>query len=364
MQSTSLPTERNTFLPNNRIVRHILFWIWIYLIDVFVFGMGYENIPLFLKLALLEMPGQLFFAYVVMYWVVPGYLADKHQLKWISITAIAFIICGLIGQYLFIVFDAYTTEVSLFDVPKIFLRAFYSFLKACLAVLVKLGAMWYTTEKKVASLERARLESELKMLKEQVNPHFMFNTLNSLYGLIAKNAEQAQACVIKLSGILQFMLHESNHAVIPLKRELHCVRDYIDLEKIRYADKLEISVDIEEDVNRLHISPLLLFPLVENSFKHGVAENLDFAWINLHCSTDHEFFTFKLENSKAPVNPITEYSGIGLANVKRRLELMYPDNYSLQIINGQDSYLLVLKINLSKMSTTEEKTYETEMSYR
>jgi two-component system, LytTR family, sensor kinase len=351
-------------LPKSRFLRHLLFWVWVYLVDVFVFGVGYENIPLFLKLALLEMPGQLFFAYLIMYWVVPRYIRDKQIIKWSFVTVLAFLACGIIGHALFIGFKAYTTDPGLWDIPKIFLRGFYSVLKACLAVLVKLGVMWYENEKKVAALEKAKLEGELKMLKEQVNPHFMFNTLNNLYGLIARNPEQAQESVIRLSGILQFMLHESNHMTIPIQRELQCVRDYVDLEKIRYSERLSVSIQASEEVSALSIAPLLLFPLVENSFKHGVADNLDEAWINLHCSIDRQTFVFTLENSKAPARESNISGGIGLTNVRRRLELMYPDAHSFQTMDSDDSFMVVLKIQKSKMNGQSVELYEAEMSYR
>lgn len=353
-----------SILPKSRFLRHLFFWVWVYLVDVFVFGVGYENIPLFLRLAALEMPGQLFFAYLIMYGVVPRYFEDKQIVKWSFITILAFLVCGIIGHALFIAFKAYTTDPAFWDIPKIFLRGFYSVLKACLAVLVKLGMLWYENEKKVAALQKAKLESELKMLKDQVNPHFMFNTLNNLYGLIAKNPEQAQESVIRLSGILHFMLHESNNLTIPLQRELQCVRDYVDLEKIRYSERLSVSIHASEEVSSLSIAPLLLFPLVENSFKHGVADNLADAWINLHCSIDRQTFVFTIENSKAIMRTPSASGRIGLANVKRRLELMYPEAHSFQVTDTDDSFMVVLKIQKSQMNGQSAGIYETEMSYR
>lgn len=351
-------------LPRNRVVRHVAFWIFVYLLDVFVFGIGYENVPLFLRLALLEMPGQLFFAYVVIYWIAPRYLKTKDHFKWSIMLLIAFIVCGLIGQYLFIEFRGYANPVAFFDIPKIFLRAFYSFLKACLALLVKFGLMWYQSEQKVTNLENARLSSELKMLKDQVNPHFLFNTLNSLFGLIGSHPEQAQACVIKLSGILQFMLHESNHAFIRVSRELECIMNYIALEQIRYSEKLSVSVNIDPRVNDVSITPLLLFPLVENSFKHGVADHLTNAWVNLQATLDDKVFTFTLENSKAPKTRNEKWNGIGLTNVKRRLQLVYGDCHELQITETDDSFLVTLKLYLGKMNSTTQNISEHEMSYR
>jgi len=209
-----------------------------------------------------------------------------------------------------------------------------------------------------------KLESELKMLKDQVNPHFMFNTLNNLYGLIGKNPIHAQESVLGLSRILHYMLYESNHERISVHQEIRCIRDYIELEKLRYPGNLSISINVQDNVNDLSIVPLSVFPFVENSFKHGASEMIEDAWINIDFSTFKNFFVFKIENGKGPkMNGLSPAKGLGLNNVRRRLELIYGDDHLLQIIDSPESFLAILKIALPRMKKIEQREYEAEMSY-
>jgi two-component system, LytTR family, sensor kinase len=357
-------TDLSGLLPKRRVLRHVLFWVVVYLLDVVVFGLGYQNFEVVFKMALLEMPSQLIFAYGMMYWVVPRYMTRKNALEVIAIAVIAFFACGILGNYLFIAFSAYPSDVDTWDVGKIALRAMYCFLKACLFILVKLGLLWYENEKRVASMEKNNLESELKMLKDQVNPHFMFNTLNNLYGLVVKNPVHAQQSILRLSGILQFMLHESNHTTIPLHLELKCVHDYIELEKLRYTERLSVSINIQAGIENLAIAPLVIFPFVENSFKHGASEIIQDAWVNIDLSVYRDDLVFKIANGKGPRVAPSTANGIGLSNVKRRLELVYQRDHSLEIMDDPESFLVVLKIALARMERNHSKKYEGEMSYR
>jgi two-component system, LytTR family, sensor kinase len=361
---TQSQSEVFSFLPRNRVLRHILFWIWVYLLDVVFFGIGFEDIKRFAKFGALEMPGQIFFAYAAIYWIMPQYMAKKKLGEAVLITVVAFFTCGFITQCMFKTFAATAPDESIWDVPKIMLRAFYCFLKACIAILIKIGLLWLDNERRIATLEKTKLASELKMLKDQVNPHFMFNTLNNLYGLVGKDPAQAQESILRLSGILQFMLHESNLTTIPVRLELKCIQDYIELEKIRYAGILSVAVNTQRDVNDLSIVPLILFPFVENSFKHGASELIKDAWVNIDISTYKGDFIFKISNGKRSIDTNGGKSGIGLYNVKRRLELIYAEDHSLQIIDDNDNFLVILKIRMERMANKHVVTHEDEMSYR
>jgi two-component system, LytTR family, sensor kinase len=229
-------------------------------------------------------------------------------------------------------------------------RGFYLFANAAIAVIIKVCKMWYQNEQRVNEMQGMKVESELKMLKDQVNPHFMFNTLNNLYGLIERNPRHAQEMVLGLSRILHYMLHESNHSYASFCKEMDCIRDYIELEKVRYAGNLSVSINQEKSTDCLEIVPLVIFPFVENSFKHGASETIDAAWINIDCSVYKDEFLFKIENTKNMVSDHSQPGGIGLNNVRRRLELIYGVDHSLQIFDGHDTYLVVLKIKLARMS--------------
>lgn len=351
--------------PKLRVVRHLVFWMWVYAMDVGIFGVGYNNVDYMSKMAAMEMPSQMFFAYAIMYFIMPKYLARRKVTETVLLSFAVFVISGLMSHGIFLLFGGYPGEDPAFwDWIKIAMRAFYALLQGCLAVGVKLAMTWYASEKKISAMEQNRLSSELKMLRDQVNPHFMFNTLNNLYGLVARNQAQAQESILRLSGILHFMLHESNSPTISMQKEIKCIQDYIELEKLRYGNTLSIAFNVSENVRELHVVPLTLFPFVENSFKHGASELIRDAWINIDFSIYKDEFVFKIENSKRPLMITPNSSGIGLSNVKRRLELVYEADHNLQIIDSADTFLVILKIALQRMQDPEAKKYESQMSYR
>jgi len=356
--------KQPNLLPRNRWLQHILFWIGIYFFDVWVFGWDTQNYRLFFKMVTFEMPGQMALAYVMMYVCIPLYLKRRY-VEVATIFVVTFLVTAF-SAHAFIYFfsDYYKSDVSLFGISKLMVRGFYLFANAAIAVIIKLTKMWYQNELRLGEMQSIRLESELKMLKDQVNPHFMFNTLNNLYGLIERNPKHAQEMVLGLSRILHYMLHESNHQFVSMRKEMSCVRDYIELEKIRYPGNLSISINQEQKTECLGIVPLVIFPFVENSFKHGASETIDTAWINMDCSVYKDDFVFKIENARNMAPPdLAKSGGIGLNNVRRRLELIYGEDHSLQIIDGHDTYLVVLKIKLSRMTSMEEKN-EAQLSYR
>ena len=346
-----------------RVLYHVLFWVALYVLDVVIFGFGYENIDRFVTIVLAEVPPQILLAYSVMYWIIPRYVAKKSLFESIYLLCIVFVVSGFIGHILFLVFSLYGENISLGDLPKIFVRSLYALLHASIAIAIKLVKMWYENEKRVSEMEKTKLESELKMLKDQVNPHFMFNTLNNLYGLIEKNPVHAQESVLGLSRILHYMLYESNHQRIRVQQEIRCIHDYIELEKLRYPGNLSISINVQDKVNDLSIVPLSIFPFVENSFKHGASEMIEEAWINIDFSTFKNFFVFKIENGKGLKINAGSPRGLGLNNVRRRLELIYGNDHLLQIIDSPESFLVILKIALPRMKKIENRQYEAEMSY-
>jgi sensor histidine kinase YesM len=346
-----------------RVLYHILFWVALYILDVLIFGYGYENVDRFVTVVLAEVPPQVILAYTVMYWIIPRYVAKKLFFESIFLLIVAFVISGFIGHILFMVFSIYSDAVTIGDLPKIFVRGFYAFLHASIAVAIKLVKMWYENERRVSDMEKTKLESELKMLKDQINPHFMFNTLNNLYGLIGKSPVQAQESVLGLSRILHYMLYESNQDRVRLQQEIRCIKDYIELEKLRYPGTLSISINTYDGISDLSIVPLAIFPLVENSFKHGASEMIVDAWINIDFSTFKNFFVFKIENGKGQKVSHSDAKGIGLNNVKRRLELIYGNEHTLQVIESPESFLVILKISLTSMKKIPNRQYETEMSY-
>jgi two-component system LytT family sensor kinase len=195
-------------------------------------------------------------------------------------------------------------------------------------------------------LIREKLETELKYLRNQTNPHFLFNTLNNIYALARKKSEQTPDAIMKLSKILRFMLYDSAKPQISIDDEIRMLEDYIDLEKIRYNDKLNVSFFKDINDQQQLISPLLLLPFVENAFKHGASESRFETFIHIEIKLQDGILTFSVKNSKENNGfKCPDSATIGLNNVKRQLELLYTE-YNMQVQNETSVFIVLLTINL------------------
>jgi LytS/YehU family sensor histidine kinase len=196
-------------------------------------------------------------------------------------------------------------------------------------------------------LQIEKQKSELNYLKSQTNPHFLFNTLNNIYSLARDKSDQAPESVLRLSKILRFMLYETGGAYISIEQELKIINDYISLEKLRYDESLHVSFEYQVEDMKQPLPPLLLIPLVENAFKHGVSETRNKPFINIHLSVTHQQLVFHIMNSNELMSKekgIKE--NIGLSNLRRQLELLYKD-YNLTVEQGESVFKTTLKINLT-----------------
>ncbi|HAA22498.1 MAG TPA: histidine kinase, partial [Cytophagales bacterium] len=188
---------------------------------------------------------------------------------------------------------------------------------------------WFRQQKERKELERQRLTSELAYLKSQVNPHFLFNTLNNIYGLARKQSPETEDAILKLSGMMRYMLYETNVEEVPLSREVQQLQDYLSLQSLRYKQEEVATLSVVGDVESVQIAPLLLVPLVENGFKHGrFSQTGDRLQLSLQVEQDG--LVFQAEN---PIAPKTEerdaVGGVGLGNIRRRLEILYPDRHTM-----------------------------------
>lgn len=206
--------------------------------------------------------------------------------------------------------------------------------------------LYFKTErnrKKLEQLEKENLTHQLEYLKFQINPHFFMNTLNNIHALIDIDSEQAKGSIIMLSKMMRYILYEGNKSTIPLQREIDFINTYISLMRMRYTDKVTISIDMpKETVDGMEIPPLLLITFVENAFKHGVSYQND-SFIEIHLTAENGRLQFCCRNSKAQ-EANQEQGGVGLENVRKRLNLIYGDDYSLNIQNDNDTYNVDLTI--------------------
>lgn len=190
-------------------------------------------------------------------------------------------------------------------------------------------------------------QAELNYLRSQTNPHFLFNTLNNIYSLARDKSDLAPESILRLSKILRFMLYETSGAYIAIEQELKIISDYIELEKLRYDESLRVNFNYDIEDMKQAIPPLLLIPLVENAFKHGVSETRNRPFVDIHLSVNKRQLTLLVKNSSETFSGEKNVKeNIGLSNLRRQLELLYTD-YSLSVQQGDAVFISTLKINLS-----------------
>jgi Histidine kinase len=315
--------------------------------------------------ALLYLTCHIFFSYGLMYFVIPHYVI-KGKYTFAAIWSLILILAtgalsAVVSLYVLVPVKEFILPSNLIAPPppakyadlSVFHLALIAGLRGAitvggLAAAIKLMKHWYVEGQKNIQLQRENIESRLQLLKAQVHPHFLFNTLNNIYSKTQNIAPVASEMIFGLSDILRYILYECNKPVVPLSQELAMIDEYMKLEKIRYGNRLELHVDLPESTQGYFIAPLLILPFVENCFKHGTSNILEQPWINLIITLEKETMTLKLLNSKSPVQMTSNGHGIGIENVKRRLSLLYPGKHQLIIQEEEEVFIVTLKLQLEK----------------
>jgi len=216
---------------------------------------------------------------------------------------------------------------------------------------LKLVKHWYEKERLAKELEKINAETELKYLKSQINPHFLFNSLNSVYALALQKSDLAPELILKLSDILRYILYEGSEKKVSLTQELKYLKSYLELEKVRHGNRMELDIDIVGNTDNKEIAPMLLIPFVENSFKHGLGKDMDKGYVKVQVNSETNELKFAIANSKPRKgNEISQQNGyqggIGLINVKKRLDMLYPKKHNLTMGSTEGEFKVELNINL------------------
>jgi len=216
--------------------------------------------------------------------------------------------------------------------------------------LLKLAKGWFELseqKKKINQLEREKLDAELNALKSQINPHFLFNSLNSMYALSLDNDPKVPGLLLKLSSGMRYMLYETNENFVFLEKELEYLENYLDLQKLRTGQEAWIDFKIKGDIEQQKVAPLIFIPFVENAFKHGIKGDIENVFIKINLEIKPAVLIFKIENNKGSIDKLPEekyLGGIGLENVKKRMNLLYKNQYTMDIINTEKTYQVNLEI--------------------
>lgn len=341
-----------------RVVWHLVFWLVYISFFALVYGSFNDDYGrqylILLTDAFIQIPA----VYLTLYVLMPKFLFRERYLEFLVFlillilfaSASAWINYIYVQEPLFWPEDDYQPYVLNFG--KIFKSTGKIYPVIFLAIVLKWFKYWYKEQKSNQLLVEEKLKAELNFLKAQVHPHFLFNTLNNLYALTLKQSKDAPEVVLKLSDLLNYMLYECNADEIMIDKEIKLLKDYIALEKIRYGERLNISFNVLGRAESTRLAPLMLLPFVENSFKHGVSEEMDEAWVSIDLELKPESLTLKVENSKSKngdrEDQFNYKKGIGLKNVQRRLELLYPEKHQLTMHDTEDTFLVILKIDTTK----------------
>ena len=343
-----------------RVLQHIIFWAAIMLLYViqnmlFAAPSDLEHPPVwrFLRFFFNELcmlPWKALPFYFLFYYLIPKYFYRGGYWQTGLLFLLGIVICVL-GYRTMIwpmsrIMYGDTPSFNVYS-PKRMLFTLIDVLSAVgLASAVKLLKGSIASRQKEKLLQEEKRKSELNFLKAQTNPHFLFNSLNNLYGLARRNDDNTANAIMKLSNLMRYILYECSEGTLPVRNEVSIIEDYIQLEKLRYDNRLQVRFIKSVDNWKQSIPPLILLPFVENAFKHGAGETRFDVYIDIYLDLRDEQLRFRVENSREEEEEVLR-EGIGLKNVKRQLELIYGKDHSLKIDPASDKFTVELLIQLN-----------------
>ena len=347
-----------------RILLHILFWAimlkWLLFQSNWMFGNKNVSASLFIT----------FFRYIFLitfFYTLTAVPRLKISNLWISVTWTCCLVVFMLGYCLMMYFICKWVYYHFGDLSNVFkniyeslnangpwtflhspLVFYFHFEQLGLALLppaiVKILRLTFQSRLKSANLEKNNLELELNFLRSQINPHFLFNTLNSLYSLIEEKDAVAASIVSSLSNMMRYALYESNVAEVSVSRELDFIKGYIDIQNVRYSNRLSFEIDFSEEVNNHKVPPLILVTFLENAVKHGLDKMIQKCIIEIRAYVEKEKFCFFISNTKPNKPAPARNEGIGIKNTERRLDILYPQRHELTINQTATQFTVLLKI--------------------
>jgi sensor histidine kinase YesM len=372
-----------------RLRRHLTFWlVWLLYIvftifftpkisgDVFYHHqpglneLGYLKYSLLVLLkSVLLLFTHVFFCYAIVYFILPSYLFKKRYLHLLSavlllcalIIPLHYFLYSLIYPSINRLFQLHANEVNRnFFWTSISAGLISSIKVTIVAVAITLLKRWWLKQKEKEQLEREKVNAELQLLKAQIHPPFLFNTLNNIITHAEVSSPTAPEMLIKLSDLLSYMLYECDVPEVSLEKEISMLKDYMALEKTRQGERLEMTIRINSNVSGQMISPLILLPFIDNSLSYCSDERLEQAWINLDITIDGNNLSMKLINGlPAGISGETIDDEQRLANVQKRLQLLYPGRHELKINAEQELLMIHLNLTLGESTQKAETTVGT-----
>ena len=355
---------------NHSIAQHIVFWLLVFCCYSISNAANFDTKEELIITYSFKIGLQIMVAYICLYGIVPRFLAKENKLELGIFLSVLFLLLNWIVITWRMGFLEPTYPIThatciqnyqgisywqrVFDYKNIFFNMPASY---CPPAFVLIAIQYYQKQQQIAAFNEQKKSAELTVLKNQLNPHFLFNTLNNLYSLAIKKSDKTPEVIGKLSDMLDYMLYRCNDKFVPLNKEIKLIENYLALEKIRYGKRVAINFNtaVKEEVK---IAPLLLLTFIENAFKHGVRPQLEQATIDIDLTTKAQGIAFCIKNSVPTKSPNygEAKEAIGLKNVKTQLDLLYPDAHALRIEASENSYAVKLNIRRCIRSKAEIKT--------
>ncbi|KAA3618378.1 MAG: hypothetical protein DWQ05_07620 [Calditrichaeota bacterium] len=336
---------------SNRIFEYLIFWSasYVFLVNTFQVSARLQQID-YVYAAIFQAT-LMIAVHANLHFLIPYFLLKR---RYVTYTAMAIALTIAATWFNILVFDKlidlilpgyyFISYYSFFDISKFFAGYILA------TTLLKLSKEWFQLageRERIARMQKEKTELALKALRLQVNPHFLFNSLNVLYSLALKKSAASPDAIIKLSDILRYVIYKSDDDFVDLRSEIKLIHDYIDLQKYRTDAKNSVQFTEEISSEELKIAPMILLPLVENSFKHGIKGDIAETFIRINLQANEKIFLFKIENNRGTSEEIEQQNdnGIGLINIRERLDLIYPGRFNFEIRESKNTFSVKLEIH-------------------
>ncbi|MBS9767773.1 MAG: histidine kinase [Flavobacteriaceae bacterium] len=331
---------------------HIVFWLIYFTFNVLRWGSYYDDYWFSLKSNLVGFPIHIFLSYFNIYLLMPKLVYRRKFISYGVSVALSIFVMVVLKYYLTTLLISQNVWREGPETYSFTLNYAITMMLGELYVMSFVSAIKITIDRmredlRITEIKQEQLETNLRFLRSQVSPHFFFNTLNNIYALTLKKSSKAPEIILKLSELMRYLLYGTEKSLQDLSKEINCIKNYLELQRIRYDNNIDINISIKGDIEDQKIAPMMLLPFIENCFKHG-ADNIENQfYIDIHFNIENDFLTFKVVNPISQNKTLQKTGGIGIKNVKKRLELRYQQkDYKLSINTKDNLYIVELTLKL------------------
>lgn len=327
-------------------VFHLLFWLLFSAISIFINYSFFRSVNRAVWMLLVNLSGHLLLVYIHL-WVLLPWLFDRKKYVYYAGSLIALLILTTVWRFVFgwKLVGLLKWEIDFSFAPNLFVGLLFGGAFVLLISLpLRLTKNWFKKMELEKKLKTQQLEAELRFLKAQVNPHFLFNALNNIYALSFTHSDKAPEMILKLSDMMSYMLYDCKEESVRLSAEIAYLKNYIALHQLKKDGEQNIDFQVSGDVASIKITPMLFIPFFENAFKHGNLDDIKNGWLKSSMVVEDGNLKFQMENSVAPERKKYQRGGVGLDNIRERLRLLYPGRHQFSIDEDQETFSVKLQI--------------------